>query len=136
MTTSTLSQIITNHNNPNPINPWQDMTSSSNTTNSETKSFHKNNVDNNHQHYSGALFSNHELNNTINNNNSTLWNRNTNTIVWTKQNFTTRLMAPPKREQSTTTYVWSKQSYDSYHKHHDTYNTQHQTEFMSNSINA
>ena len=57
------------------------MTLSSNTTNSETKSIHKNNVDNNHQHYAGALLSNHELNNTINNNNSTLWNVNTNTTV-------------------------------------------------------
>ena len=54
--TSTLSQTIINHNNSIPINPWQDMTSSSNTTNSETKSIHKNIVDNNHQHYSQVLY--------------------------------------------------------------------------------
>ena len=81
MITSILPQKITNHNNPIPINPWQDMTSSSNTTNSEKNSIYKNNVDNKHQHYSGALLSNHELNNTTNNNNSTLWNRNTNTVL-------------------------------------------------------
>ena len=104
MTTSIFLQTMTNHNNPIPINPWQDMTSSSNTTKSE-KSIDKNNVDNNHQHDSGALLSNHDLKK---NNNSTLWNRNTNTVVWTKQNFINRLMAPPNRQQSTTTNVWSK----------------------------
>ena len=59
MITSILPQKITNHNNPIPIKQWQDMTLSSNKTNSETKSIHKNNVDNNHQHYAGTLLSNH-----------------------------------------------------------------------------
>ena len=40
MTTSTFLQTMTNHNNPIPINPWQDMTSSSNTTKPE-KSINK-----------------------------------------------------------------------------------------------
>ena len=108
MITSILPHKITNHNNSIPINPWQDMTSSINTTNSETNSIRKNNVDNKYQHYSGALLSNHKLNNTIDDNNSTLWNRNTNTVLWTKQNFINRPMAPSKILQSTTTDVLSK----------------------------
>ena len=47
-----------------------------------------------------------------------------------------RLMVPPKILQSTTTDVLSKQSHHSYRKHHDTYTSQHQTEFMPSSINT
>ena len=91
-TTTPTNHIFNKHNHNIPINPWQDMLSLSNTTHSETKSTHKNSDDDTYYHYSNTLLSNHEPDN-IHNNTSTLWNRNSNTIVWNKQNFMNRILA-------------------------------------------
>ena len=75
-------------------------------------------------------------------NTATPWNRNSNTIVWNKQNFMSHILDPPKRhtsnstQQSTIIEVWSKQSYDSHRKNHDSYNPNLQTEFMFSTFNA
>ena len=79
-TTTTTNHTSNKHNHNIPINPWQDMPSLSNTTYSETKSTHKNSDDNNDYHYSNTLLSNHEPANR-HNPSSTLWNRNSDTIV-------------------------------------------------------
>ena len=63
------------------------------------------------------------------------------TIVWNKQNFMNRIVAPPKHHKSNlfpqarTTEVWSKPSYDFHRKHHPSYNSTSQTEFLSDRIN-
>ena len=79
-TTTTTNHILNKHNHNIPINPWQEMLSLSNTTYSETKSTHKNSDDNKDYHYSNILLSNHEPANR-HNPPSTLWNRNSDTIV-------------------------------------------------------
>ena len=110
MTTITTIQTINKYNHSISLNPWQLVLSSLITTYSETKIIHKNSDNNKDQHYSSTLLSNHEPTN-FNNNTSTLWNRNSNTVVWNKQNFTSRILAPPRRhtsnstQQSTTTEV-------------------------------
>ena len=126
--TNTPPNHITNkHNNNIPINPWQDMLSFSNTTHSETKSTHKNSDDNSNYHYSNTTLSNHEQDN-IHNKTSTLWNRNSNTIVWTKQDLINRILDPTTHQkpnstsQTTITDVYPKKSYDSHRKHHASYN--------------
>ena len=97
------------------------MPSPSNTTHSETKSTHKNSDDNKDHYYPSTLLSNHESAN-IHNNTAKLWNRNSDTVVWNKQNFMRRLSAPFKSHtvnptsQSTITDAWSKQSYDFHRK--------------------
>ena len=139
-TTTTTNNTSNKHNHNIPINPWQDMPSLSNTTCSETKSTHKNSDDNNDYHYSNTLLSNHEPANR-HNPPSTLWYRNSDTIVWNKQNFLNRIAAPLKHHKSnpfsqdTTTEVWSKQSYNFHRKHHPSYNSTSQTEFLSDKIN-
>ena len=62
------------------------MIVSSTPSQSKIKSIHKNNVDTIYQHDSSVLPSNHEstINTNTNNNNSILWNRATNSGVWTK----------------------------------------------------
>ena len=79
-TTTTTNHISNKHNHNIPINPWQDMPSLSNTAYSETKKTHKNSDDNKDYHYSNILISNHEPANR-HNPPSTLWNRNSDTIV-------------------------------------------------------
>ena len=141
MTTTTTLQTINKHNHSISLNPWQDMMSSSITTHSETKSIHKNSDDNKDQHYSSTLLSNHEPSK-LNNNTSTLCNRNSNTVVWNKKYFMSRMLAPSKRHTSNSTQqsaiieVWSKHSYDSHRKNHDSYNPKLQTEFMPSTINT
>ena len=141
LTITTKIQTITNNNHSISLNPWQDMLSSSITTSPENKSIHKNSDHNKDKYYSSTLRSNHESAN-FNNITSTLWNRNSNTVVWNKQNFTSRIFAPLKRHtsqstlQSTTIEVWSKQSYDSHRKNHDSYNPNFHIEFMSSTFNT
>ena len=88
MTRSTffIPQTTFKNNNTNPINLWQEMIVSSTPSQSKIKSIHKNNVDTIYQHDSSVLPSNHEstINTNTNNNNSILWNRATNSGVWTK----------------------------------------------------
>ena len=85
------------------------------------KSIHKNSDDNTYHHYSSTLLSNHETAN-IHNKTTKQWNRNSDTVVWNKQNLMSRLSTPFKHHtvnptsQSTITDVWSKQSYDSHRK--------------------
>jgi len=139
-TTTTTNNTSNKHNHNIPINPWQDMPSLSNTTYSETKSTHKNSDDNKDYHYSNILLSNHEPANR-HNPPSTLWNRNSHTIVWNKQNFMNRIAASPKHHnsnplsQATNKELWSKQIYDFHRKHHPSYNSTSQTEFLSDRIN-
>ena len=91
-TKNTPTNYIPNTQNSNiSINPWQDMPQLSQTTHSETKSTHKNSDDNSDYHYSNTLLYKHEQDNSFNKT-STLWNRNFDTIVWTKQNLMNRIV--------------------------------------------
>ena len=139
--TNTPTNHIQNKQNSNIlINPWQDMPTSSQTNHSETKSIHKNSDDNSDYHYSNTLLYNHEQDNSFNKT-STLWNRNANTIVWTKQNLMNRIVDPTTLQthtstsQNTITDVWSKRSYDFHRKHHTSSNSSSHTEFMINKLN-
>ena len=109
---------------------------------SKTKSIHINNNDNNYQHDSSDLPSNHEATFTTNNNNSFLWNRAKNPGVWTKSQFMNRLLVPPMRrllnpnhQQPSNHDVWSKPSYDLYRNNRVNIISQHQSEFMSLPLN-
>ena len=134
-TNTPIKYIHNKHNTSIPINPWQDMLSFPNTTPSETKSISKNSDDNSDYHYSNTILSNHDRDNNQNKT-STLWNRNSNTIVWTKQNLMNRISNKTTHKninsssQTTLSAVWSKESYDSHRKHHTSSNSSNQTEFM------
>ena len=110
-TTTTITHITKKYNHTIQLNPWQDIPSQSTTTHSETKRIHKNSDDNTDHHYSSTLLSNHETAN-IHNNTTKQWNRNSDTVVWNKQNLMSRLSAPFKHHtvnptsQSTITDVW------------------------------
>ena len=112
----------------------------SQTTHSETKSTHKNSDDNSDYHYSNTLLYKNEQDTSFNKT-STLWNRNSDTIVWTKQNLMNRIVDPTIQQkhnstsQNTITDVWSKKSYDFHRKHHSSSNSSTQTEFMIKKIN-
>ena len=116
------------------------MLSFPNTTPSETKSILKNSDDNSDYHYSNTILSNHDRDNNQNKT-STLWNRNSNTIVWTKQNLMNRILNKTTHQninsssQTTLSEVWSKESYDSHRKHHTSSNLSNQTEFMTKTKN-
>ena len=140
-TKNTPTNYIPNTQNSNiSINPWQDMPRLSQTTHSETKSTHKNSDDNSDYHYSNTLLYKNEQDTSFNKT-STLWNRNSDTIVWTKQNLMNRIVDPTIQQkhnstsQNTITDVWSKKSYDFHRKHHSSSNSSTQTEFMIKKIN-